>query len=53
MASDGILQFKQPPLPPYRGPAQEDLRFRSHVDHFLTLDHLLNIHPDQLILFIL
>ena len=52
VAADGIFQFKEPFLAPYRGPAEEDFRLRPHMDHFLTFDHLLNIHPDQLMVLV-
>ena len=39
-------------MTPDRGPAEEDFCLRTHMDHFLAFDHLLNIHPDQLMLLI-
>ena len=52
VASDGILQLKEPFLPPYRGPTEEDFCLRTHMDYFLTLDYLFDVHPDQLMLLV-
>ena len=53
MGTDGIFQFKEPLFLLYRGPAQIDRGFNSHILDFFGADDLLNVDPEQLMLFIL
>ena len=53
MGTDGIFQFKEPLFLLYRGPAQIDSGFNSHILNLPGADNLLDVDPKQLVLFIL
>ena len=53
MGPDGIFQFEQPLFLPDSSPAQINRRFDAHVLDLFPADDLLNIDPEQLVLFVL
>ena len=53
MGADGVLQFKEPLFLPDRGPAEIDRGFNAHILDLLDAENLLDVDPEQLVLFIL
>jgi len=53
MGPDGVLQFKEPLLFPDGRPAQVNRGLNAHILDFLPADDLLDVDPEQLVLFIL
>ena len=53
MGPDGILQLKEPLLFPDGSPAQVNGGFDAHILDILCADDLLDVDPEQLVLFIL
>ena len=53
VGADGILQFKEPLFFPDSGPAEINCGFDAHILDVFRAEDLLNIDPEQLVLFIL
>ena len=52
MGPYGIFQFKQPFLFPDGGTAEINRRFDAHILNLFAADHLFDVDPEQLMLFI-
>ena len=52
MGADGIAKFEYTLFLPNSGSAQKHMRFDSHILNFFHTDDLVNIDPQQLMIFV-